>query len=215
MRPLSGLALGVAVTVVLAGCSLLVSFDEPAEQSQRVVPGDDDDDIPRNPSSSSSSSSGSSSSSSSSSSGDTPDAAPPPDCVADPAVLAAINCGAKQRVNCGRNFVAGDRPASVADTDLVDCTDGVPRCVKKCANGCVGMPSGYDDQCDPCADKANGVYCHRDFTGYPTDEQAGFQFAGECKDGKHVKVSPCGNGASGRCESACTRPDPVLPSCCR
>lgn len=217
---MSGLLVGAAVTITLVGCSLMVSFEDPGEAPDQVVvrrdsgkdrnvPGDDDDDATSSSSSSSTSSSGSSSSSSSSSSSGAP--VFPPACENIPA-LAGFNCEAKTLPNCGANFTT--LPAGIAPTDLIDCTDGVPKCVRKCPNGCTKMPNGNSDQCDDCNGKKDGIYCDRDLKGFPGDNAK--QWAVECKGNASIKVSFCGDGVGGICQSACTRtsPPPVFPSCC-
>lgn len=63
---------------------------------------------------------------------------------------------------CGRSLARYEGNAQ----DLVRCLgDGGIGAITPCADGCVVMPTGRRDICDPCAGKADGSYCVQQLVG--------------------------------------------------
>jgi hypothetical protein len=217
------LALGVAFTCVVAGCSLLVSFDDiPDSGSDLNVDGTDSGLNSSSGESSSSSSSGSTSSSSSSSSSSTSSSSGgtdggttttfPPAC--DTAInLAAIDCQGNTQAVCG-----GDVSATVAisGNDLVTCNAaGAATCVQHCSMGCANMPAADNlpSQCADCtAGNVDRWYCGKN-TKWVSDDS---DIAYHCDaTGKYVAGSTAQCGKT-FCHTNCTRTtDPLTGSCCQ
>ncbi len=220
------LALGVAFTVAVAGCSLLVSFDDipdsgltplSSSSSGGNSSGDDDESSSSSSSgsttSSSSSSSSSSSTSSSSSSGGVDAGGFPPAC--DNTHLADINCSGNTGPVCG-SHVTGTGVTISAD-DLITCAgDGTTAtCVQHCSMGCVDMSgSSFVSQCANCVDgQTDRWYCGKNTDWNPTDNDVAYH----CSGGRFVTTggSPAACGTD-LCHTSCTRtsPPPLNGSCC-
>jgi hypothetical protein len=215
MRPSLLAALGLIATGVVAGCTLLVPFDDPPPLDN--PPGDDDETSSSGRTSSGSTSSGNgSSTSSSSSSGSTTSssgsttssssssgAAYPPAC--DKTGVAAITgcAGKDDGTYCGLNGTPDDN---------VQCQGGAAICIFHCTMGCAQVDVGID-QCADCKDKTSPDqwYCGKDVQ-WPG---AAGSYAFECKSGHLVnEPAPCGLN---KCHTVCTRasPPPLPGSCCQ
>lgn len=73
------------------------------------------------------------------------------------------------RPNCAREPNIDPQTTLNQDNDLVTCNAGSQVvCVTHCPSGCVEMPTGFSDECDPCATKNDGDYCGSD-VGWTAD----------------------------------------------
>ncbi|MBX3226521.1 MAG: hypothetical protein KIT84_32330 [Labilithrix sp.] len=184
--------IGVALAG-LAGCTLLVSFDEPSDVAEIV----DDSGVATTfdaPPPGDGAPAGDAASAA--------DARPsdfPPECKTPPTVFGFCAPGG---MVCGRRVT--DYPAD-GENDLLRC-EGVFTCTARCPIGCVAV-NGFDDQCDPCSGRADGTYCGRD-VGW---SKRNADVAVRCRSGKVASTAVCGEN---KCQSACTRSEPELPSCC-
>ena len=183
------LATAVA-SMMIAGCTFLISFDDVP------TPGDGGAD------------------------GDGPTVGNPPDVRVDaPAPLdasdAAKDAGARDAIAnpdaCVGNpdglYCGGDQISwPVADKDdLITCKSHVVASVRFCSDvgGCIRMLNGYPDQCDECAKKTDGLYCGRDMGGWETKNLNSLV---HCQNKAAVSVMPCGaltctsNGAASSCK---------------
>ena len=91
-------------------------------------------------------------------------------------------------------YCGGDMLDCLAPSnDLYRCTADAVADVTHCLNGggCLYLPNGHPDTCDPCFGKPNGTYCGHDFIGIvpqtSMDENAKFLFA--CVGGR-TEVGP-------------------------
>jgi hypothetical protein len=109
---------------------------------------------------------------------------------ADDVPLDAIECVNTERPNCAKTTAAITKYPDGRDrtNDLVTCVaGGKATCVKHCPRGCVVMPTGHDDVCDPCFGKDNASYCGRD-----VDLGAGSDDVSiTCRDGQAVETKAC------------------------
>ncbi len=64
---------------------------------------------------------------------------------------------------CGNNGLFCNAPPD----DLYTCEKDAVADVNHCVNGCVPLPNGHPDTCDPCFNKANGTYCGKDLPIVP------------------------------------------------
>ena len=191
------IATGAAFAV---GCTLLATFDVPAD-------GTDGED-----SGTSTVPDGAQSPNDSGGGGGTPEDAStgvqpgfPPECEAPPTVFGLCS---QVGMVCARRI--NNYPAVDKDNDILECEgDGFKAftCTAKCPSGCVNVDN-FDDQCDPCKDRADGTYCGRDVGWTKRNADVGVR----CKGSKLVSTAVCGTN---NCESKCTRANPELPSCCR
>lgn len=92
-------------------------------------------------------------------------------------------------------------PADHKD-DLVTCKASAVALVKLCSTGqgCLAMLDGYPDECDPCAQKPDGTYCGRDFTGWDTKNA---QQRIRCQGGRMVGSLLCTICKSSGVNSTC------------
>ena len=87
--------------------------------------------------------------------------------------------------------------------DLVTCKGKVVASVRLCktGQGCVGMLDGYPDECDECAQKADGTYCGRDLPGWDAKNA---QQRIRCQGGRVVGLLLCSvcksNGGASTCQ---------------
>lgn len=173
-RALSALLAAAATT--LAGCTFLITFDDAdpsdggtADAPFRPDPPDVRIDAPASTESS------------------VPDAGKDArDALANPAACK----GAADGFYCSGNTIpweAGNKD------DLVTCRGQVVTTVRLCDQGvgCIRMLTGYPDQCDECAKKADGTYCGRDMTGW---EAKNADTRVRCQNGAQVGLLLCSNG---------------------
>lgn len=167
---------------MLAGCTFLISFDEPEEPSDGGVDApfrpdlaDGQIDAP-GPSA--------------------PDAAS--DAGSDAARDAIANGAACQgKVDgkyCGGNQITW--PTERKD-DLITCKDGGVAVVRVCEQGvgCIAMVGGFSDECDECSNKPDGgTFCGRDMPGWDTSNT---NVRVRCENGREVGLLIC----SGTCKS--------------
>ena len=192
-----GLAFGVgatAFTTAVAGCTLLIPFDDVPEESGIDASRPD------------------------TGGGALPDAAPdadagppafPPPC--DPQFpIDQVVCSGTPRPTCAKSPSFASYPAGHDRTnDLVFCNGTqTASCMQHCPFGCAEMPAGFPDQCDDCNGRADGYYCGRDLRGW---ESASSDLAVQCQNGRAVRGAICGVG---KCASKCPRAEGPLPSCC-
>ena len=127
-------------TAMVAGCTFLVSFDDP------LPPLAPDAQVPD---------------------ASIPDTAPPPDARAsfDPSKSTACT-GLGDGHYCGNNQLVG---YPFAD-DLVECVAGKIKAAKVCTLHCLHLKNPHPDQCDECATKPDGGYfCGTEMTGWQTE----------------------------------------------
>jgi len=92
---------------------------------------------------------------------------------------------------CNGNMVNVD--AGSRD-DLVTCLNGMTVSAKLCTNGCQRMPTGFPDECDQCQGKATGLYCGDDFFGWhPLNKNTRIR----CDNGSIVGNLICGTACVG------------------
>lgn len=120
------------------------------------------------------------------------------DAIANPDACVSLPDG----LYCGGDQISWP----VADKDdLITCKSHVVSNVRLCADigGCIRMLNGYPDQCDECAKKADGFYCGRDMGGWETKNLNSLV---HCQNKAAVSVMPCGaltcssNGAASSCK---------------
>jgi hypothetical protein len=187
LRSARAIVAGVA-SLVLAGCTLLASFD----------------DVPGTPSA------GDAAPPDAPASRDA-DARPTPVAPGcDPDFpIDEVGCGTLDGKVCASRAGLASYPAGQdRASDLVTCGAGGARCVHHCPIGCAAMPAGYADQCDPCAGRQDGYHCGRDLPGTPRENA---DLAIQCKDGRFVRGAVCG---ANRCASSCPRAGGPTPACC-
>jgi hypothetical protein len=180
------LATAVA-SVMIAGCTFLISFDDVPSPADATADG--------------------------SMIGNAPDVRV--DSAATDATDASNDAGARDAIAnpdacvgfpdglyCGGDQISW--PVANKD-DLVTCKAHVVSSVLYCADigGCIRMLNGYPDQCDECAKKADGFYCGRDMGGWETKNLNSLV---HCQNKAAVSVMPCGalvctsNGAASSCK---------------
>ncbi|HTQ47877.1 MAG TPA: hypothetical protein VMI75_34205 [Polyangiaceae bacterium] len=88
---------------------------------------------------------------------------------------------------CGRSTQAG-----FSDGDplyVYTCVNGMVSNVVSCPNGCFIAPAGYEDECDQCGGRPDGVYCGSQFSYLsPSDRLLIVCSAGHVPDGG---LTPC------------------------
>jgi hypothetical protein len=100
---------------------------------------------------------------------------------------------------CGNNGLYCNAPPD----DLYMCEKDAIADVTHCTNGCVPLPNGHPDTCDPCAGKPNGTYCGKDLPIVPhvpgADRNDIYLF--DCKAGQTTTASQaCATGCTnGKC----------------
>jgi hypothetical protein len=181
---------GAAGVTMLAGCTLLISFDDAAPTDEAGAdaplkidgPGERDVDVglPDADASAEAADAG-------------PDAR---DAIANPTA-----CDGKVNGRyCGGNQITW--PPELKD-DLITCNDGGIASVRYCAQGvgCIAMANGLADECDECAGKADGQYCGRDMPGWSTSNM---NQRVRCENGREVGLLLCitckSNGAASACQ---------------
>jgi hypothetical protein len=116
----------------------------------------------------------------------------------------------RQRENgwyCGNDMLACLAPSN----DLYRCMADAVADVTVCVNGagCLYLPLGHPDTCDPCSGRADGRYCGHEFVGAvpqtPADQNANYLFV--CNGGRAQLASKpcpglCATGAPGN--ATCT-----------
>ncbi len=87
-------------------------------------------------------------------------------------------------------YCGGDQITWPSKEDLVTCKGGQILGVRFCATGqgCLQMLNGSPDECDECANKIDGMYCGRDLPGWDTSNA---QFLLRCQTGRVVTLRPC------------------------
>jgi hypothetical protein len=194
-----------AFATVIAGCTLLVPFDDPPPLDDGTSESSSSSGHHTSSSSSSggsttSSSSGSTTSSSSgatssSSSSSSSGAAFPPACGTTN--LNQASCAGFSRNECvgEHNLGNGQDVTGPNPTDLVKCdANKNPTCIETCPHGCVQMPNGVPDACDGCFQKQDGSYCAIDFPGYPPEAQP---FAIQCQNQRTIGMHDCSTDGKG------------------
>ena len=167
-------ALFVGGAAALAGCTLLIPFDEVA-----VTDAGTDSAVPPLPDART-------------------DTSVP---LGDGGVNDATNydacTGAKDGYYCG-----GDQIAWPGKDDQIACKTGKVAVVRHCTTGqgCLGMLDGYPDECDECSTKADGTYCGRDFATWQTKNA---EQRVRCQGGREVGLLLCGTCVSNGANSAC------------
>lgn len=176
-----------ALATMLAGCTFLISFDEPdavddggGDAPFRPDPPDVRVDAPD-------------------SSDGAIDAGPDArDAIANPAACK----GKLDGRYCGGNRISW--PADRKD-DLITCKDsGVDR-VRFCDQGvgCIAMVNGYADECDECKTKPDGgTFCGRDMPGWASTNM---NVRVRCENGREVGLLICNatcksNGGASSCQ---------------
>ncbi len=100
---------------------------------------------------------------------------------------------------CGNNGLFCNAPPD----DLYYCEKDAAADVTACVNGCVPLPSGHPDTCDPCFGKADGRYCGKDLPIVPhvpgVDKNDIYLF--DCKGGQTTTASQA-------CPATCTGAPP-------
>jgi len=178
-RPAMFVVSGIAFAAGLAGCSLIVTFDDvPSKLDASTLP----DSRPQNDVGVVDT-------------GGEPDAGPLPEedaSAADASADYTNACtGKPDGKYCNGNQVIVD--AGNKD-DLVTCLAGKTVSAKLCTNGCQRMPTGYPDECNQCAGKATGLYCGDDFVGWhPMNKNTRIR----CDNGAIVGNLICANVCSG------------------
>jgi hypothetical protein len=100
---------------------------------------------------------------------------------------------------CGNNGLFCNAPPD----DLYFCEKDAVGDVTHCTSGCVPLPNGHPDTCDPCFGKADGTYCGKDFPTVPhvagVDHNDIYLF--DCKAGMTTTASQA-------CPTACSGTPP-------
>ena len=116
--------------------------------------------------------------------------------------VAQCNNPCKNRGNgwyCGNNGLYCNAPAD----DLYTCEKDAVADVNHCINGCVPLPNGHPDTCDPCFGKVDGTYCGKDLPIVPhvpgADRNDIYLF--DCKSGMTTTASQA-------CMTTCTGAPP-------
>ena len=179
-RLLGMTAAPVVAVAMLAGCTLLIPFDEVAATVDGAAPflqeTSTDKDV-------------------------TPDVsvveagADARDASANPAACKA---------NTDGKYCGGDQIVWPADRkdDLITCKSAAIASVRLCASGtgCISMRPGYPDECDECAKRADGTYCGRDLPGWDV-KNANERV--QCALGRKVANLLCTSCKSNGAASAC------------
>ena len=144
-------------------------------------------------------------------------AAPVPDATSDRPItrdgsgVGEAECAnpCRQRENgwyCGNDMLACLAPSHDLYHCMADAVADVTVCVS--GAGCLYLPVGHPDTCDPCGGKADGRYCGRDFIGIvpqtPMDQNANYLFV--CSGGQAQL-------ASKPCPGPCTSATPGTATC--
>jgi hypothetical protein len=164
-------ALSVAAQSILAGCTLLITFDEAADAGV-------DASFPPRPDATPDVVA-------SDVAVDAPNDTKPPDAGVD--VLGLDACaGQLDGQYCGNNRLVGYPNKD----DLVVCANGKIVSVRTCTKGvgCIHLPDPQADECDECQGRANGYYCGRQLTGWKA-ENANVQV--RCMNGSEVSLKVC------------------------
>lgn len=96
---------------------------------------------------------------------------------------------------CGNNL---QRDASYPyRDDLIVCVQGKIASVKSCSrgSGCIHFPNPHPDECDPCQDLPNKLYCGREIPGWRL-ENAASQI--QCMNGAFVRLRQCTTCTNGQ-----------------
>jgi hypothetical protein len=171
-----------AVAALLAGCTLLISFDDAAPED-----GGADADLPIRADGAA-----------------TPDVSVV-DAAGDDAPHDALSeltacVGMANGLYCGNNQIKGYPGPK---DDLVTCDGGHVAFVKPCVTGggCLHMPNPKPDQCDECARKdAGGYYCGRDMYQWSADNA---NLRVQCQAGAVVDFTSCTTCTSKGSASTC------------
>ncbi len=104
---------------------------------------------------------------------------------------------------CGNNGLSCIAPAD----QLYLCERDAVADVTVCTSGCVPLPNGHPDTCDPCFGKANGTYCGKDLPIVPhvagVDRNDIYLF--DCKGGQTTTASQaCPTACSGSPNAKCS-----------
>jgi hypothetical protein len=99
---------------------------------------------------------------------------------------------------CGGDMLNCPAPSNDLYRCVADAVADVTHCVN--GGGCLYLPNGHPDTCDPCFQKTNGTYCGHDFIGIvpqtSMDQNANFLFG--CQGGRtQVGSKACPNNCSG------------------
>jgi hypothetical protein len=78
--------------------------------------------------------------------------------------------------------------------DLIQCANEAVAKATLCDGGCLSMPNPFPDTCSGCPDKADGVYCGRDFPSFPHGDGGDDDFLIACQSGNVSTSYPCPHG---------------------
>ncbi len=128
--------------------------------------------------------------------------------------LAELDCTNYTHPTCARK--PGIDPQSTLNpaNDLINCdAAGHAVCVTHCPStgttACVGFPSGFDDQCDPCATLPDGNYCGKDVGWSALDANTALGCAGG-------KITADGDSCIGKtCDRTACVGAPDVSACCK
>ncbi len=94
-----------------------------------------------------------------------------------------------------------DYPGS--PSDLVVCDGGAIATVRRCDAGCLPLSNPFPDTCNACDQKANGLYCGRDFLGFPAENA---DFLIQCQASNAVQIVTCAHGCLSKAAGATCAP---------
>ena len=80
-------------------------------------------------------------------------------------------------------------------SDLVVCDGGAIASVRACDAGCLAMTNPFPDTCNECNAKPDGLYCGRDFPGFPATNA---DFLIQCQATNAVQIVACAHGCRSR-----------------
>jgi hypothetical protein len=75
------------------------------------------------------------------------------------------------------------------------CDGGAIVSVRACDAGCLAMINPFPDTCNECNAKPNGLYCGRDFAGFPAENA---DFLIQCQATNAVQIVACAHGCRSR-----------------
>jgi hypothetical protein len=93
-----------------------------------------------------------------------------------------------------------NQPYPGSPDDLVECVEGGVGMVTTCDGGCLPLPPPFPDACNPCTGKGDGLYCGRDFAGFPATNA---DFLIQCQSGNVVQDVACQHGCKSNGTSSC------------
>lgn len=191
MRPRAFVVATVAsIACALAGCTFLVTFDDPPKDGAELSVPD-----ARSPASDVFVPDTNVAPVEDASTPDVVDAAPQPDGAVDYS-QACVGKPDSKYCNGGKISVDGG-----SNDDLVTCLAGKTVSVKLCPNGCETMPTGFADECDECKGKATGLYCGDDFVGWhPGNKNTRIRCDNNVISGSLICTTCGGTGPNAACQ---------------